>query len=49
MTVFNKNATDHMSAKMFFDESGTMGIARYDIVKYPEIKRIAKTQRSFSA
>lgn len=47
MTVFNKNAPDHLSAKMFFDDSGTMGIARYDTVKYPEIKRIAKTQRSF--
>ena len=47
MTVFNKNAPNHLTAKMFFDESGTMGIARYDMVKYPEIKRIAKTQRSF--
>lgn len=48
MSVFNKNASNHLHAKMFFDENGGLGVARYDSVKYPEIKRIAKTQRSFN-
>ncbi len=47
MSVFNKNPTNHLTAKMFFDESGGLGIARYDVVKYPEISLLAKKQRSF--
>jgi ribonucleoside-diphosphate reductase beta chain len=47
MSVFNKNATNHLEAKVFFDENGGLGIARYDQVKYPALKRIAKSQRGF--
>ncbi len=47
MSVFNLNATNHTQAKMFFDDGGQVGVARYDTVKYPEIKRIAKQQRGF--
>jgi ribonucleoside-diphosphate reductase beta chain len=47
MSVFNLNATNHTTAKMFFDEGGQVGVARYDTVKYPEIKRLAKQQRGF--
>ena len=47
MSVFNLNASNHTIAKMFFDEGGQVGVARYDTVKYPEIKRLAKQQRGF--
>lgn len=47
MTIFNKNAPHHMEAKMFFDEGGGLGIARYDTAKYPDIARLAKKQREF--
>jgi len=47
MTVFNQKATNHTRAKMFFDENGSVGVARYDTVKYPDIKRLAKQQRGF--
>lgn len=47
MTVFNGSATNHLEAKMFFDPGGTVGIARYDQVKYPEIEHLTKKQISF--
>ncbi len=47
MSVFNLTAGDHTTANVFFDKSGGMGVARYDTVKYPEIKRLAKQQRGF--
>lgn len=47
MSVFNLTATNHTTAKMFFDDGGSVGVARYDTVKYPEIKRLAKQQRGF--
>lgn len=47
MSVFNKNKINHLTAKMFFDEEGRTNIARYDTVKYPIIKKMAKTQREF--
>lgn len=31
---------------MFFDESGTVDIQRYDIVKYPILQKLLKTQQS---
>ena len=47
MSVFNIGASPHNTAKMFFDPNGSVGIARYDTVKYPELKRLAKQQRGF--
>ncbi len=47
MSVFNQNATSHLTAKMFFDPNGGLDIARYDAVKYAEIARDTKTQRGF--
>jgi len=48
MPVFNKNATNHLEAKVFFDDNGGLGVARYDQVKYPILARIAKSQRGFN-
>lgn len=42
-TVLNKNATDIMSQPMFLGES--LGLQRYDIVKYPEFKKSYEDQR----
>jgi ribonucleoside-diphosphate reductase beta chain len=47
MTVLNLNATDHLTAKMFFDEGGPIGVVRYDEVKYPFLKKLAKNMRGF--
>ncbi len=47
MSVFNLGASPHTTAKMFFDDNGSVGVARYDTVKYPELKRLAKQQRGF--
>jgi len=42
-TVLNKNPTDVLFQPMFFGES--LGLQRYDIVKYPEFVRSYKAQR----
>lgn len=47
MSVFNKTTKRHTEALAFFDESGQVNVARYDVVKYPRIKFFAKQQRSF--
>jgi ribonucleoside-diphosphate reductase beta chain len=47
MSVFNLNATDHLSAKLFFDDNGGLSIARYDSTKYGDIARDTKQQRGF--
>lgn len=47
MKVFNGSATDHLKAKMFFDPGGSVGVARYDVVKYPEIEHLTKKQNSY--
>lgn len=46
-TVFNTNPTNHLQAKMFFDEGGSLGTARYDEVKYPEIEFLTEKQIGF--
>lgn len=46
-TVFNINPTNHLYAKMFFDEGGSLGTARYDVVKYPEIEFLTEKQIGF--
>ena len=45
MTVFNLSAPNHLTAKVFFD--GSVGIARYDQVKYPEIEHLTNKQLGF--
>lgn len=47
MTVFNLTAPSNLTAKLFFDESGSCGIARYDQVKYPEIEHMTNKQIGF--
>ncbi len=45
--IFNHDATHHLKAKMFFDENGGPGIARYEEVKYPAFAKFTETQLSF--
>lgn len=47
MSVFNLDAANHLTAKMFFDPDGPVDIARYDSVKYPELERLTDTQQGF--
>lgn len=47
MSVFNLQATDHLSAKLFFDPNGSVDIARYDTVKYPELEALTTKQLGF--
>lgn len=45
MTVFNKKYVQQ--AKLFLDEGGPLGAARYDEVKYPILKRMSKNMKGF--
>jgi ribonucleoside-diphosphate reductase beta chain len=45
--VFNRKATNHLEAKMFFDPNGGPQIARYDEVKYPSFENFTEKQLSF--
>lgn len=47
MTVFNSKASHHLQAKMFFDPNGSVDIARYDQVKYPELEHLTTKQLGF--
>lgn len=47
MSVFNSKASHHLSAKMFFDPNGTVNVARYDQVKYPELEHLTVKQLGF--
>jgi len=47
INVFNKNASDHLTAAIFFDPNGSTGIARYDKVKYAEIEHTIQKQLGF--
>lgn len=43
----NLNPTNHLLAKMFFDPNGGVGVARFDVVKYPEIEHLTNKQLGF--
>lgn len=43
--VFPKNEKHHLKRNLFFD--GGINIARYDVVKYPELMKFTKRMRSF--
>ncbi len=47
MSVFNKNFSSHLEAKMFFDASGPVDIQRFDTLKYPDIDQLTTTQLGF--
>lgn len=47
MTVFNKNNKNQMKSKMFLDDTGTVSIARYDQVKYPQFESLTTKQLGF--
>ena len=46
MTVFNTNAVDTTTGKMFFGPP--LGVQRYDKFKYPIFDRLTQTQLGFS-
>ncbi len=45
--VFNRKATHHLKALMFFDPNGGPEIARYDQVKYQTMENFTEKQMSF--
>ena len=45
MSVFKKKDKSHLSSMMFFD--GSVDIARYDQVKYPQLDKITDKQLGF--
>ncbi len=45
--VFNRKATNHLEALMFFDPNGGPEIARYDHVKYQTLENFTEKQMSF--
>ncbi len=45
--VFNRKATDHLKALMFFDPNGGPELARYDHVKYQTMENFTEKQMSF--
>jgi len=47
MSVFNLNAGNHLTAKMFFDPAGPVDIQRFDQVKYPELEHLTTQQLGF--
>lgn len=47
MSVFNLNASNHLTAKMFFDPAGPVDIQRFDQVKWPELEHLTNQQLGF--
>lgn len=45
--IFNTDATDHLTAKMFLDPNGGPEIARYEEVKYDRFEKFTEKQLSF--
>ena len=45
--ILKTTNNDHTKAKIFLDENGGVGIARYDQVKYSLFSRLLKQQKSF--
>jgi len=45
MSVFQKKSKSHLESNMFFDEP--VDIARYDVVKYPQLEKITDKQLGF--
>ena len=45
MSIFKKREKSHLSSKMFFD--GTVDIARYDNLKYPQLDKLTDKQLGF--
>lgn len=43
---FNTENASHLSSKLFLDDQGGVGIARYDIVKYPSILKMGERMHS---
>lgn len=46
MTVFNLTKVPITTANLFFDKSGTVGVQRYEQVKYPMLERLLENQMS---
>lgn len=47
MSVFKIRDVEHGKAKLFFDESGTVDIQRYETSKYPIFAKLLEQQQSF--
>ena len=45
MSVFQRKSKSHLKTKLFFDEP--VDIARYDVVKYPQLMKYVQKMRSF--
>ena len=45
MSVFQRKNKSHLECKMFFDEP--VDVARYDVVKYPQLEKITDKQLGF--
>ena len=43
--IIRKNKKSHLKRNMFFD--GSVDVARYDVVKYPQIEKITDKQLGF--
>lgn len=46
-SVFTLREKSHLEAKLFFDESGTADIQRYETTKYPIFNKLLDQQQSF--
>ncbi len=45
--IFNQQANHHLSAKMFLDDGGNVGVQRYDEVKYDSFENFTDKQHAF--
>lgn len=46
-SVFNNRSISHLDAKMFFDPSGSVDVARYETVKYKDLDTNYRKMRGF--
>lgn len=46
MSIFKIRDSKVATAKLFFDESGTVDFQRYEVVKYPQLQKLLKAQQS---
>ena len=46
-SVFNQQVSDHLTAKAFLDTSGSLGMQRYDTLKYKQFDKLTDKQLGF--
>ena len=47
MSVFNKKNLDNTGSKMFLDATGSVGVQRYDMLKYRQFDKLTEKQLGF--